>query len=204
MTRRACASWPATPTPRRPASRTLEFGEGLVGQCAAQARLILIENVGTDVVQIQSGLLQAVPRSVIVLPVLFEDQVKAVIELATPVGEFTPSQRAFLEQLSGSIGIVLNTIEATMRTERLLSQSQQLAGELQSQQDELQQTNEEIALKASLLAEQKAEVEQKNQQIEQARRALEEKAAELALTSRYKSEFLANMSHELRTPLNRS
>ena len=111
-------------------------------------------------------------------------------------------QRAFLEQLSGSIGIVLNTIEATMRTEHLLSQSQQLAKELQSQQTELQQTNEEIALKATLLAEQKAEVEQKNLQIEQARRALEEKAAELALTSRYKSEFLANMSHELRTPLN--
>src|SRR4029079_8107288 len=106
------------------------------------------------------------------------------------------------EQLSGSIGIVLNTIEASMRTERLLSQSQQLAGELQSQQKELQQTNEDIALKAALLAEQKAEVEQKNQQIEHARRALEDKAAELALTSRYKSEFLANMSHELRTPLN--
>jgi CheY-like chemotaxis protein/signal transduction histidine kinase len=152
-------------------------------------------------VQIRSGLVSAEPRSVIVLPVLFEDQVKAVIELAS-LAEFTPSQLAFLEQLSGSIGIVLNTIEATMRTERLLSQSQQLAGELQSQQKELQQTNEEIALKAQLLAEQKTEVERKNQEIEQARRALEEKAAELALTSKYKSEFLANMSHELRTPLN--
>ncbi|WP_396616301.1 HAMP domain-containing protein [Lysobacter soli] len=188
------------------ASRTLDFGEGLVGQCAAEARLILLENIGRTGkanagVRIQSGLIEAAPSSVIVLPVLFEDQVKAVIELAT-LHEFTPSQRAFLEQLSGSIGIVLNTIEATMRTERLLSQSQQLAGELQTQQDELQQTNEEIALKASLLAAQKAEVEQKNLQIEHARRALEEKAAELAQTSRYKSEFLANMSHELRTPLN--
>jgi len=186
-------------------SRTLDFGEGLVGQCAAEARLILLENIrrndASDAVRIQSGLIEAAPSSVIVLPVLFEDQVKAVIELAT-LHEFTPSQRAFLEQLSGSIGIVLNTIEATMRTERLLSQSQQLAGELQTQQDELQQTNEEIALKASLLAAQKSEVEQKNLQIEHARRALEEKAAELAQTSRYKSEFLANMSHELRTPLN--
>ena len=185
--------------------RTLDFGEGLVGQCAAEARLILLENIrrtdASDVVRIQSGLIEAAPSSVIVLPVLFEDQVKAVIELAT-LHEFTPSQRAFLEQLSGSIAIVLNTIEATMRTERLLSQSQQLAGELQTQQDELQQTNEEIALKASLLAAQKSEVEQKNLQIEHARRALEEKAAELAQTSRYKSEFLANMSHELRTPLN--
>ncbi|BDU18440.1 HAMP domain-containing protein [Lysobacter auxotrophicus] len=192
------------------ASRTIDFGEGLVGQCAAEARLILLENIGRQRngksnagggVRIQSGLIQAPPSSVIVLPVLFEDQVKAVLELAT-LHEFTPSQRAFLEQLSGSIGIVLNTIEATMRTERLLSQSQQLAGELQAQQNELQQTNEEIALKASLLAAQKSEVEQKNLQIEHARRALEEKAAELAQTSRYKSEFLANMSHELRTPLN--
>ncbi|MGN6111466.1 MAG: response regulator [Luteimonas sp.] len=184
-----------------PAARMLRFGEGLVGQCAEQARLILVDDVPPGTVNIESGLLNAVPRSVIVLPVLFEDQVKAVIELAS-LGEFTDAQRTFLEQLSGSIGIVLNTIEATMRTEHLLSQSQQLAPELQSQQKELQQTNEDIALKAALLAEQKAEVEQKNQQIEHARRALEEKAAELALTSRYKSEFLANMSHELRTPLN--
>jgi CheY-like chemotaxis protein/signal transduction histidine kinase/HAMP domain-containing protein len=184
-----------------PTARTLHFGEGLVGQCAAQARLILVEDVPADTVQIESGLLNAVPRSVIVLPVLFEDQVKAVIELAS-LSEFTATQRTFLQQLSGSIGIVLNTIEATMRTEHLLSQSQQLAVELQTQQNELQETNEEIAQKAALLAEQKAEVEQKNQQIEHARRALEEKAAELALTSRYKSEFLANMSHELRTPLN--
>jgi len=184
-----------------PTARMLCFGEGLVGQCAEQAQLIVVGDVPPGTVQIESGLLNAVPRSVIVLPVLFEDQVKAVIELAS-LGEFTDAQRTFLEQLSGSIGIVLNTIEATMRTEHLLAQSQQLAAELQSQQKELQQTNEDIALKAALLAEQKAEVEQKNQQIEHARRALEEKAAELALTSRYKSEFLANMSHELRTPLN--
>ena len=180
---------------------TLEFGQGLIGQCAAQAEMILIDDISPGVGQIQSGLLRLMPRSVIVLPVLFENEVKAVIELAS-LSEFTASRRAFLEQLSGSIGIVLNTIEASMRTESLLAQSQQLAAELQSQQKELQQTNEEIALKAALLAEQKAEVETKNQQIEQARRALEEKAAELALTSRYKSEFLANMSHELRTPLN--
>ncbi|MGH8299330.1 MAG: response regulator, partial [Steroidobacteraceae bacterium] len=141
------------------------------------------------------------PRSVIVLPVLFEGEVKAVVELAS-LYEFTPSQLAFLEQLTASIGVVLNTIEATMRTEELLKQSQQLAGELQTQQSELQQTNEELATKARLLAEQNVEVERKNTEIELARKALEEKAAELALTSRYKSEFLANMSHELRTPLN--
>jgi CheY-like chemotaxis protein/signal transduction histidine kinase/HAMP domain-containing protein len=183
------------------ALRRFRIGEGLVGQCAEQRHRLLLNDIPAEQVQIRAGLVYAVPRSVIVLPVLFEDQVKAVIELAT-LGEFTPSHLAFLEQLTGSIGIVLNTIEATMRTEGLLAQSQQLAGELQTQQKELQQTNEELGLKAKLLAQQNAEVERKNREIEQARRALEEKAAELALTSRYKSEFLANMSHELRTPLN--
>ena len=126
---------------------------------------------------------------------------KAVIELAA-LSEFTASQLAFLEQLAASIGIVLNSIEATMKTEGLLKQSQQLTAELQSQQKELQEKNEQLAQKAQQLAEQNAEVERKNQEIEHARRALEEKADELALTSKYKSEFLANMSHELRTPLN--
>ncbi len=115
------------------------------------------------------------PRNVIVLPVLFEDEVKAVIELASLSG-FTASHLAFLEQLTASIGIVLNSIEATMQTEALLEQSQQLATELQTQQRELQQTNEQLAQKAQQLAEQNAEVERKNQEIEQARRALEEKA----------------------------
>jgi HAMP domain-containing protein/CheY-like chemotaxis protein/signal transduction histidine kinase len=187
--------------PADPLDHTLEVGESLIGQCAAEGRMILMQDIPSELVQIRSGLLSVSPRSVIVLPVLFEDEVKAVIELAS-LGEFSEVHRTFLEQLSRSIGIVLNTIEAGMRTEGLLQQSQQLAGELQAQQKELQQTNEEIALKAALLAEQKAEVETKNQQIEQARRELEAKAAELALTSRYKSEFLANMSHELRTPLN--
>jgi HAMP domain-containing protein/CheY-like chemotaxis protein/signal transduction histidine kinase len=180
----------------------MKIGEGLVGQCAAEKRRMLITDLPPDrTVPIRSGLFEAVPRNVIVLPVLFEDQVKAVIELATLSG-FTASHLSFLEQLTASIGIVLNSIEATMQTEALLKQSQQLATELQSQQTELQQTNEQLAQKAQQLAEQNVEVERKNQEIEQARRALEEKAKELALTSKYKSEFLANMSHELRTPLN--
>ncbi|HXR52967.1 MAG TPA: HAMP domain-containing protein, partial [Steroidobacteraceae bacterium] len=181
--------------------RCYQLNEGLVGQCAADGRRILLEAIPDGSVHVSSGLLSARARSVIALPVLYEGQVKAVIELAS-LHEFTAPHLAFLEQLTGSIGVVLNTIEATMRTERLLRQSQELAGELQSQQGELQQTNEELATKARLLAEQNAEVERKNQEIELARRALEEKAGELALTSRYKSEFLANMSHELRTPLN--
>jgi CheY-like chemotaxis protein/signal transduction histidine kinase len=182
-------------------SRCYELNEGLVGQCAADGRRILLDSIPHSAVHVASGLLSARARSVIALPVLYEGQVKAVIELAS-LHEFTASHLAFLEQLTGSIGVVLNTIEATMRTERLLQQSQELAGELQTQQGELQQTNEELATKARLLAEQNAEVERKNQEIELARRALEDKASELALTSRYKSEFLANMSHELRTPLN--
>jgi len=180
---------------------TLRVGEGLVGQCAADARRMVITEVPGNVVPIRSGLFRAAPRSIIVLPVLFEGQVKAVIELAS-LGAFTDLQMSFLEQLTASIGIVLNSIEATMQTEGLLTQSQQLAGELQTQQRELQQTNEQLEQKAQQLAERNVEVERKNQEIEQARRALEEKATELALTSKYKSEFLANMSHELRTPLN--
>ena len=179
----------------------LRVGEGLVGQCAAEKRRMLISDLPAHAVPIRSGLFQAVPRNVIVLPVLFEDRVKAVIELAS-LNAFTASHLAFLEQLTASIGIVLNSIEATMQTEGLLKQSQQLAAELQTQQKELQQTNEQLAQKAQQLAEQNVEVERKNQEIEQARRAVEEKAKELALTSKYKSEFLANMSHELRTPLN--
>ncbi len=181
--------------------RAVRLGEGLVGQCAAEKRRILITELPDSAAPIRSGLFEAKPRNVIVLPVLFEDRVKAVIELAS-LATFTASHLAFLEQLTSSIGIVLNSIEATMQTEGLLKQSQELAGELQAQQKELQQTNEQLAQKAQELAEQNTEVERKNAEIEQARRALEEKARELALTSKYKSEFLANMSHELRTPLN--
>ncbi len=182
--------------PRRYAMR-----EGIVGQCAADGRRILLEDIPVDAVHLSSGMLTARARNIVALPVLYEGQVKAVIELAS-LRPFSESQLVFLDQLRDNMGVVLNTIEATMRTERLLKQSQQLAGELQTQQKELQQTNEELANKAQLLAEQNAEVERKNEEIEMARRALEEKATELALTSRYKSEFLANMSHELRTPLN--
>ncbi|MGY8668302.1 HAMP domain-containing protein [Bradyrhizobium sp. UFLA05-109] len=184
-----------------PYPQVLQFGDGLAGQCALDKRPRVVADIPADVVPINSALLRAVPKNLVVLPVLFESQVKAVIELAS-LASFTTSQMTFLEQLTDSIGIVLNSIEATMQTEGLLKQSQQLAGELQAQQRELQQTNEQLELKAQQLAERNVEVERKNQEIEQARRALEEKATELALTSKYKSEFLANMSHELRTPLN--
>ena len=179
----------------------VQFGDGLIGQCAMDKRQRLVSDIPTDAAPINSALLRVIPKNLVVLPVLFENQVKAVIELSS-VSSFTTSQMTFLEQLTDSIGIVLNSIEATMQTEGLLTQSQQLAGELQTQQKELQQTNEQLEQKAQQLAERNVEVERKNQEIEQARRALEEKATELSLTSKYKSEFLANMSHELRTPLN--
>ena len=179
----------------------IRFGEGLIGQCGLDARPTLIAEVPSNVIPIRTGMFEMKPTNLIILPVLFEGQVKAVIELAS-VSPFTDLQKTFLEQLTAGIGIVLNSIEATMQTEGLLKQSQQLATELQTQQKELQLTNEQLEQKAQQLAEQNAEVERKNDEIEQARRALEEKATELSLTSKYKSEFLANMSHELRTPLN--
>jgi CheY-like chemotaxis protein/HAMP domain-containing protein len=176
-------------------------GEGLFGQCAIDKRRIVVTSVPPDTVPIGPPLFEALPRSVVVFPVVFEGQLKAVLGLAS-LSEFGLVHLTLLEQLTASIGILFNSIEATMQTEGLLKQSQQLATELQTQQTELQQTNEQLAQKAQQLVEQNVEVERKNQEIEQARRAVEDKAAELALTSKYKSEFLANMSHELRTPLN--
>jgi signal transduction histidine kinase/DNA-binding response OmpR family regulator/HAMP domain-containing protein len=181
--------------------RRIGLGEGLVGQCALEKRKILLTNPPQDYLRISSGLGGAAPRNILVLPVVFESQVKGVLELASFDG-FSEIHQAFLDQLTESIGIVINTIEANTRTEDLLTQSQTLAQELQSRQEELQTTNEELQEKARLLAHQNQEVERKNQEVEQARQALEEKARQLALTSKYKSEFLANMSHELRTPLN--
>ncbi|TPJ30448.1 HAMP domain-containing protein [Mesorhizobium sp. B2-7-2] len=186
----------------------LDLREGLVGQSAADKRAIMLDNVPPDFLRVTSGLGSASPANVIILPALFEDEVKAVIELAS-FGEFRDTHQSFLNQLMESVGIVLNTIAATMRTEGLLKQSQLLTSELQARQteltkkqEELHATNEELQEKAQLLENEKKQVENKNLEIEMARRALEEKAEQLALTSKYKSEFLANMSHELRTPLN--
>ena len=216
-------------TERKNLANEFRPGQGLVGQCILERERILLTNVPDDYIHISSGLGEARPLNIIVLPVLFENEVKAVIELAS-FNRFNDTHLTFLDQLTESIGIVLNTIEANTRTEQLLQQSQALATELQSQQDELkktneqlekqaeslreseellksqqeelQQTNEELQEKATLLARQKAEVEAKNREVEEARWEMEEKAEQLALTSKYKSEFLANMSHELRTPLN--
>jgi len=220
----------------RSLSESIQLGEGLVGQCALEKRTILLNEVPSDYFQINSALGSVCPRSLIVLPVMFEKQVVAVIELAS-LQPFTEAYLDFLNQVSDTIGVALNTILADMRTQQLLEETQTLAEELQAQQDELQESNQqleeqarvlqvsemqlqqqqeelqqsneelqqlngELEEKAELLEVQNQEVEHKNQEIEDARQALEQKAAQLALSSKYKSEFLANMSHELRTPLN--
>jgi HAMP domain-containing protein/signal transduction histidine kinase/CheY-like chemotaxis protein len=174
--------------------KEFKIGEGLVGQVAVEKERIILTNVPKNYIKINSGLGEATPLNLIVLPVLFEKEIKAVIELAS-FEPFSDTHLDFLGQLTDSIGIVLNTIETNSRTEELLTQSQSLA-------DELRKTNEELQDKAHLLAKQKEDVETKNKEVEDARKSLEEKAAQLTLTSKYKSEFLANMSHELRTPLN--
>jgi signal transduction histidine kinase/ActR/RegA family two-component response regulator len=209
--------------------RKLAFGESLIGQCAVDKRRILLADVPGDYVRVGSALGSAPPLNVVILPVLFEGDIKAVVELAS-LSRFSEIHLTFLNQLTDSIGVVLHTIAANMRTEDLLQQSQSLTTELQSQQQVLQKTNERLEYhaqnlqtsesllknkqeelraaneqlleKARLLSEQMRQIELKNREVELAKAALEEKAEQLALISRYKSEFLANMSHELRTPLN--
>ena len=177
------------------------IGEGLVGQAAFERKTIAISEVPAGYIKVASGLGDASPADLLVMPVLFEDQVLGVIELAA-LRPFSEVHRDFLARISETIGVVLNTIRANMRTEELLAQSQSLTQELQKQSEELRETNDELQEKARLLSEQNRDIEIKNEEIELARRGLEEKAAQLALASKYKSEFLANMSHELRTPLN--
>ncbi|NKQ52030.1 HAMP domain-containing protein [Amycolatopsis sp. K13G38] len=183
------------------------LGESLIGQVAQTKKPIVVDQTPPGYVQITSSLGAAPPANLIVLPIVFEDQVLGVIELAS-FDRFTPVQRDFLEQLMESIGVNVNTIIANARTDALLEESQRLAGELQNrsgelqaQQVKLQQSNAELEEKAELLAQQNRDIEIKNFEIEQARQEIEERAQQLALASKYKSEFLANMSHELRTPL---
>ncbi|MET9993689.1 HAMP domain-containing protein [Streptomyces mutabilis] len=183
-------------------------GEALVGTAAQEKRTILVENAPSGYLKISSGLGEAPPAQVIVLPVLFEGQVLGVIELAsfTP---FTQIQKDFLNQIAEMIATSVNTISVNTKTEVLLKQSQELTEQLRERSEELEQrqkalqsSNAELEEKAELLAQQNRDIEVKNTEIEEARQVLEERAEQLAVSMRYKSEFLANMSHELRTPLN--
>jgi len=202
--------------------QSFRLGEGLIGQCALEKRKLVLTDVPADHFRVRSGLGSSAPRSVTILPVLFEGEVNAAIELAS-FGQLSPVHEVFLDQLTESIGIVVNTISSSTRTEELLKQSQSLTQEMQIQQEELRQTNERLQHQAATLrkSEERLTLQQeelretneqleekakllgiKNHEIEFAKADIEEKAEQLALTSRYKSEFLANMSHELRTPLN--
>ncbi|MFD0372413.1 HAMP domain-containing protein, partial [Streptomyces sp. NPDC127114] len=182
-------------------------GETLIGTAAEEKRTIQV-NVPPGYLKISSGLGEAAPAHVIVLPVLFEGRVLGVIELAS-FQPFTQIQRDFLNQIAELIATTVNTISVNTRTEVLLQQSQELteqlrerSAELEHRQKELQNSNAELEDKAELLARQNRDIEVKNTEIEEARQVLEERAEQLAVSMRYKSEFLANMSHELRTPLN--
>ncbi|MCD7443198.1 HAMP domain-containing protein [Streptomyces lincolnensis] len=183
-------------------------GEALIGTAAQEKRTVLVENAPSGYLKISSGLGEAPPAQVIVLPVLFEGKVLGVIELAsfTP---FTQIQKDFLNQIAEMIATSVNTISVNTKTEVLLKQSQELteqlrerSAELENRQKALQASNAELEEKAELLAQQNRDIEVKNTEIEEARQVLEERAEQLAVSMRYKSEFLANMSHELRTPLN--
>ncbi|MEV0243796.1 HAMP domain-containing protein [Streptomyces sp. NPDC050674] len=187
---------------------SFEPGEALIGTAATEKRTILVENAPSGYLKISSGLGEAPPAQVIVLPVLFEGKVLGVIELAsfTP---FTQIQKDFLNQIAEMIATSVNTISVNTKTELLLAQSQELteqlrerSAELEQRQKALQASNAELEEKAELLAQQNRDIEVKNTEIEEARQVLEERAEQLAVSMRYKSEFLANMSHELRTPLN--
>ncbi|MER6531925.1 HAMP domain-containing protein [Streptomyces sp. NPDC001508] len=183
-------------------------GEALIGTAAKEKRTILVENAPSGYLKISSGLGEAPPAQVIVLPVLFEGTVLGVIELASFTA-FTQIQKDFLNQIAEMIATSVNTISVNTKTEVLLRQSQELteqlrerSAELENRQKALQASNAELEEKAELLAQQNRDIEVKNTEIEEARQVLEERAEQLAVSMRYKSEFLANMSHELRTPLN--
>ncbi|MFE9256871.1 HAMP domain-containing protein [Streptomyces sp. NPDC006879] len=191
----------AMPTSFRP-------GEGLIGTVAEEKRSILVENTPPGYLKIASGLGEAPPAHVIVLPVLFEGKTLGVIELAS-FHPFTQIQKDFLSQIADLIATSVNTISVNSKTEVLLKQSQELteqlrerSAELENRQSALEASNTELEEKAELLAQQNRDIEVKNTEIEEARQVLEERAEQLAVSMRYKSEFLANMSHELRTPLN--
>jgi len=174
-------------TARKGARHEFAFGEGLVGQAAMEKKTIHVTDIPASYAQVGSSLGSAPPRSIVVLPILFEDNARAVIELGS-FHDFDPIHLSFLEQLAMSIGVVLNMIGASRRTEELL--------------EELKRSNAELGWRSSELEEKARELEDRNRQIAETSVDLEEKAKQLELVSKYKSEFLANMSHELRTPLN--
>ncbi|MEO5591209.1 MAG: response regulator [Chitinophagaceae bacterium] len=202
--------------------RQLRAGEGLVGQCAVTKKPILIKDIRDEdfTISFASGTVK--PVNIIVFPLLFENKVKGIIELGA-LHTYTDRELEFFTNISGTIGVAINTVQNRQRVQELLEETQSQTEELMSQQSEMEQVNSELEAQAQqlqtseeelkvqseelqqtnkLLEEKSISLEQRNQLILQKNKEIEKKAADLTLSTKYKSEFLANMSHELRTPLN--
>ncbi|WP_370866937.1 CHASE3 domain-containing protein [Paenibacillus chitinolyticus] len=182
-------------------SRMFKPGEGLVGQCAEENRMLTVDHLPENYVTVRSGLGEASPRHILIAPASFKGSVTAVVEFAS-FEPFTASQRQVLRELLTSFGIILNSVGSRMEVERLLQESRVMAEELQVQSEELRTQTEEMQVTNEELEAQYRVSEQKTLELEQASLELQAKAEQVQLASQYKSEFLANMSHELRTPLN--
>ncbi len=188
-------------TKQKNLSDEYRFGQGLTGQAALEKKSILINNVPDSYIKIHSGLGEASPRNIMIVPILYEGKVKGVIELGS-FYEITDLQLDFLREVTENIAISLNSAQSRFSMKELLKETRRQAEELETQQEELRQTNEELEEQTQILEKQKEDIKKKNTELEKSRQVVEEKAKELEISSKYKSQFLANMSHELRTPLN--
>lgn len=186
---------------RKGVSNRFKVGEGLTGQAALEKKIIIFTDVPDDYIAIDSSLGSAVPKNIIVLPIVYEDDVKGVIELGS-IAKFSPIQLTFLEVISEVVAIAIHGAIFNEKLSLLLERTREQAEELQTQQEELRASNEELEEKTEMLSAQKHEIEKSNEILKAKQKEIEDKAAQIKLETQYKSEFLANMSHELRTPLN--
>jgi len=187
---------------------SFKIGQGLIGQCALEKKILFYDNIPQDYRLIRTGLTEVKPQNILLVPIIFEDQVVAVVELAT-MASFTDLQQELVKQVIENFGLTINSVLGRMEIVRLLNESRAMTEELQVQSEELQTQSEELQMQTEELTiineqleERTKEAESKSRELERAKKELEETAEQLILNSNYKSEFLANMSHELRTPLN--